>query len=65
MEKWSVELGRFHIDYEPKTAIKCQVLADFIAEFTDDTTPTTEETSVETVASAGTPYASTGGKEIA
>lgn len=35
MEKWYVELGRFHIDYKPITAIKGQVLADFIAKFTD------------------------------
>ena len=37
MEKWSVELNRFHIDYEPQIAIKGQVLADFIAEFHADT----------------------------
>ena len=33
MEKWSVELDRFHIEYEPRAAIKGQVLVDFIAEF--------------------------------
>ncbi|WP_375692541.1 RNase H-like domain-containing protein, partial [Bartonella sp. AP4SXKL] len=33
MEKWSVELGRYHIEYVPRTAIKGQVLADLIAEF--------------------------------
>lgn len=37
MEKWSVELGRFHIEYEPIMAIKGQILADFITEFTDNT----------------------------
>ncbi|WP_375661169.1 ribonuclease HI family protein, partial [Bartonella sp. CL71SXKL] len=36
MEKWSVELNRFHIEYEPRTAIKAQVLADFIAELSDE-----------------------------
>lgn len=34
MEKWSVELGKFHIEYESMTAIKGQILADFITEFT-------------------------------
>jgi hypothetical protein len=53
MEKWSVELNRFHIEYEPRTSIKGQVLADFIAEFTGTTT----------VAAAGSPPAPTGGQE--
>lgn len=34
MKKWSVDLSKFHIEYEPRTAIKGQVLANFIAEFT-------------------------------
>jgi ribonuclease HI len=34
MEKWSVELGRFHIEYQPRTSIKGQVLAYFVAELT-------------------------------
>lgn len=36
IKKWSMELKRFHIEYEIRTAIKCQVLSDFIAEFTDN-----------------------------
>ena len=31
--KWTVELSKHHIDYQPRTAIKSQVLADFIADF--------------------------------
>ena len=31
MEKWSVKLNRFHIEYEPRAAIKGQILAYFIA----------------------------------
>ena len=31
---WSVELSQYNIDYQPRTAIKGQVLADFVAEFT-------------------------------
>ena len=53
MEKWSVELNCFHIDYEPRTAIKGQVLADFISEFHDDTV-------VETVQ----PAPPTGGQNV-
>ncbi|CAA0831241.1 Unknown protein, partial [Striga hermonthica] len=34
MIKWAVELGQFDIHYKPRTAIKGQVLSDFIAEFT-------------------------------
>jgi ribonuclease HI len=32
--QWSIELSEFDIDYRPRTAIKAQALADFIAEFT-------------------------------
>ena len=34
MMKWAIELSEFDIKYRPKTAIKVQVLADFIIEFT-------------------------------
>ena len=32
--KWAIELSDFDIRYKPKTAIKRQVLADFVMEFT-------------------------------
>ena len=32
--KWAIELSEFDIKYRPKTAIKGQVLADFVMEFT-------------------------------
>ena len=32
--KWAIELSEFDIIYKPKTAIKGQVLADFVLEFT-------------------------------
>ena len=35
MVQWVIELSQFDIEYYPRTAIKAQVLADFIAEFTD------------------------------
>ena len=34
ISKWAVELGQYDINYQPRTAIKAQVLADFIVEFT-------------------------------
>ena len=34
MMKWAVELGEYGLEYQPRTAIKSQVLADFVAEFT-------------------------------
>ena len=34
MVQWAVELSQFDIEYRPRTAIKAQALADFIAEFT-------------------------------
>lgn len=32
--QWAVELNEFNVKYRPREGIKCQVLADFIAEFT-------------------------------
>ncbi|XP_021818433.1 uncharacterized protein LOC110760479 [Prunus avium] len=37
--KWAIELSQYDLLYRPKTAIKAQALADFVAEFT----PSTEE----------------------
>ena len=34
MVQWAIELSQIDIEYHPKTTIKAQVLADFIAEFT-------------------------------
>jgi dsDNA-binding SOS-regulon protein len=50
--QWSIELTEFDVDYRPRTAIKAQALADFIAEFTSkDNEPTegVEQTSKWTV----------------
>ena len=33
--KWSIELGSYHIKYEPRTAIKSQTLVDFINDWTE------------------------------
>ncbi|KAL5835807.1 hypothetical protein ACOSQ3_015358 [Xanthoceras sorbifolium] len=32
--KWAVELSEYDVNYQPRTAIKSQMLADFIADFT-------------------------------
>ena len=34
MALWAIELGEFDIQYCPRTAIKGQVVVDFIAEYT-------------------------------
>ncbi|XXG51512.1 hypothetical protein AAC387_Pa03g0060 [Persea americana] len=45
ISKWAVELGQYDIRYQPRTAIKAQVLADFIVEFTPQSSaPTTLDT---------------------
>ena len=33
---WAIELSKFDIQYQPQIAIKGQVIADFIVEFTHD-----------------------------
>ena len=40
---WAIELSEFDIQYRPQTAIKGQVVADFIAEFTHDEDKGAEE----------------------
>ena len=40
---WAIELSEFDIQYRPRTAIKGQVVADFIAEFTYDEDKGAEE----------------------
>ena len=37
--KWAVELGQFDVKFQPRTAIKAQTLADFVAEFSPGTHP--------------------------
>ena len=38
MVLWAIELSEFDIQYYPRTAIKGQVVIDFIVEFTSDDT---------------------------
>ena len=40
---WAIELSEFDIQYRPRTAIKGQVVADFIAEFTHNEDKGAEE----------------------
>ena len=34
MALWAIELSKFDIQYRPRTAVKGQIVADFIAEYT-------------------------------
>lgn len=34
ISRWAVELGQYDINYQPRTTIKAQVLANFIVDFT-------------------------------
>ncbi|XP_056688541.1 uncharacterized protein [Spinacia oleracea] len=36
IEKWTMALGGFDIKYQPRTAVKSQALADFVADFSPD-----------------------------
>ena len=65
--QWSIELSEFDIDYRPRTAIKTQALADFIAEFTlkdDEPTEDVEQTSKWTVNIDGSSTRDSGGVGI-
>jgi hypothetical protein len=43
ISKWAVELGTLNIDFKPRTAIKSQVLVDFMAEWRKNQLPTPTE----------------------
>ncbi|KAL5539705.1 hypothetical protein UlMin_045788 [Ulmus minor] len=51
LAKWSIELGEFDVLFKPRTGIKGQALADFIAEFTYQ--PTSLESAKELVPPPG------------
>ncbi|XP_075665374.1 uncharacterized protein LOC142635042 [Castanea sativa] len=44
MALWAIELSEFDIQYQPRTAMKGQILADFVAEFTTAEEQGAEET---------------------
>uniref|UniRef100_A0A2N9IP78 Integrase catalytic domain-containing protein n=1 Tax=Fagus sylvatica TaxID=28930 RepID=A0A2N9IP78_FAGSY len=65
--QWSIELSEFDIDYRPRTAVKAQALADFIAEFTskdDEPTEDVEQTSKWTMNIDGSSTKDSGGVGI-
>jgi hypothetical protein len=65
--QWSIELSEFDIDYRPRTAIKAQALADFIAEFTtkdDEPKEDDEQTSRWTTHIDGSSTKNAGGISI-
>ncbi|GJS33732.1 hypothetical protein Tco_0532114 [Tanacetum coccineum] len=41
LQKWSVMLGEYNITYRPRTSVKGQILADFLIEKPDESTPDT------------------------
>jgi hypothetical protein len=41
--KWSVKLGKFKIEFCPRKAIKSQILADFVSEWTEIQMPPPKE----------------------
>ncbi|GJR61464.1 reverse transcriptase domain-containing protein [Tanacetum coccineum] len=41
LQKWSIELGEYDIQYRPRTSVKGQILADFIMERPEDDFPDT------------------------
>ncbi|XP_075111353.1 uncharacterized protein LOC142181749 [Nicotiana tabacum] len=48
LAKWAVELREHDITYQPRTAIKSQVLADFIADFSAEILPEFEKEALRT-----------------
>jgi hypothetical protein len=43
ISKWAIEVGTLNIDFKPRTAIKCQALVDFMAEWRENQLQTQTE----------------------
>ena len=61
---WAIELSEFDIQYRPWTAIKGQVFADFIAEFTHDEDKGAEESPHLSIYTDGSSNRQAGGADI-
>ena len=61
---WAIELSEFDIRYRPRTAIKGQIVADFIAEFTHDEDKGSEESPLWSLYTDGSSNKLTGGVGI-
>ena len=61
---WAIELSKFDIRYRPRTAIKGQVVADFIAEFTHDEDKGVEKSPLWSIYTDGSSNKLTGGAGI-
>ena len=64
MALWAIELSEFDIRYHPRAAIKGQVVADFIAEFTPDEDKGAEESSLWSIYTDGSSNRLIGGAGI-
>ncbi|XP_060195160.1 uncharacterized protein LOC132624391 [Lycium barbarum] len=48
LAKWAIELSEFDITYQPRNAIKSQILADFVADFSSKLTLEVEKETIAT-----------------
>ncbi|XP_075665139.1 uncharacterized protein LOC142634758 [Castanea sativa] len=64
MALWAIELSEFDIRYQPRAAVKGQILADFIAEFTITKDQEVEETPIWRVHTDGSSNKHAGGVGI-
>ena len=64
MALWAVELSEFDIQYHPRTAIKGQVVADFIAEFTLEDDQGAEEAGQWNIYTDGSSNKQAGGASV-
>ena len=61
---WAIELSEFDIQYHPRTAIKGQIVANFIAEFTNDEDKGAKESPLWSIHTDGSSNRQAGGASI-
>ncbi|XP_075633988.1 uncharacterized protein LOC142606549 [Castanea sativa] len=64
MALWAIELSEFDIQYQPRTAVKGQILADFVAEFTTAKEQGAEETPIWRIHTDGSSNKHAGGVSV-
>ena len=64
MALWAIELSEFDVQYRPRTAVKGQIVADFIAEYTQSEDKGAEGQTLWSIHTDGSSNQCSGGADV-